>query len=619
MGPRSVQGSMPPKGSTFFSPTPMVSSVHSSSRSFSRSRHRKSWSWAIAWRERIVACADGTLGYGECLSTPFFGYGSATSIAHTNCSLGSSLRSKRSLPMGRSSTSNCFSGPVEEGIAYENCRCPMRGGRQGHQAGRAQPLWHEHFVSLSPISSPNDETIASMNGRVTRRYLVLAGLVAVYFLHYRFAQTHQSVLGPLLIAWPLVMSLAYVAIIRLPREAFRAVRLPSILMGTALLAVPMFFFQPLTSKDGYAALASGDVSVRGGKPYSIASVADQDSVFSERLRGDAVYEAPSPYGPLWLALATLSVGMFGGHFEGNVLFLRLVLLCAVLLASVALFSMGKHDQNGWREKGTALFAWNPLIVFASILDLHHDAITVLFLMVALMLWKRWRPWLALTAIAVAGGVRWIPFLLLPFLVVKLIRNADDRRRAWIHLFAWGLVVAAAFASAMLFFGGGIAAARSLFIQAESVNWSFFGTQATFFLAPSSSMNAQQLLIGGDNAPAAVRMTVRFLGYGMFLVLYGKTLFEWLRRHVSLSRVAFAVFLGSILFVTQWFQPWYCIMLLPFALREEGLGVAVAHITAVLFLGYWFSTIGAVVAALVAGVGSLFFPYVRSLSSRIAIS
>lgn len=447
-----------------------------------------------------------------------------------------------------------------------------------------------------------------MTGRLLRRFMLLTVMVVVFFLHYGIARATHGGFATFILLWPFGICCAFLSIVRLPTAEFRSLRLSGVLLGTVLLAVPSFFFLPLTSNDGYASLVAGDVVVHGGRPYAVSAIADVDSVFARPLHGDPVYKAPSPYGPAWLGLASLSVRLFGEHLELNLLFLRLALLCALLVAEIAVFSALK-DAPAWREKATTLLGWNPLVIFATILDLHHDALLVLCFALAFVCWKRSYLWAAVVSMVIAGFVRWFPFLLIPYLGILLFQRTKFKGRLVAQSFTYGAVVLGTLIFILRFFGGSIAVVHSMMKQAQSVNTSFFGTQAALFLTPSSSQNVAGLLQGGSGVSHAAQSAVRFLGYGMFLVLYGRTMFDVIRKRTLFPHAALAVVVGCILFATQWFQPWYCVWLLPFAMLEEGLGVAVTLVTIALFVGYWFSTLGAVLVMLVVGLCLYLFRYV----------
>ena len=83
---------------------------------------------------------------------------------------------------------------------------------------------------------------------------------------------------------------------------------------------------------------------------------------------------PSPYGPLWEALAA-GTSLLGGNILWNNLILFKVLVVLAYGVSVGLtYGILRSWKPDWALRGTLFFAWNPLVLFEVAGNGHNDAI-----------------------------------------------------------------------------------------------------------------------------------------------------------------------------------------------------------------------------------------------------
>ena len=133
---------------------------------------------------------------------------------------------------------------------------------------------------------------------------------------------------------------------------------------------------------------------------------------------------PSPYGPLWEALAA-GTSLLGGNILWNNLILFKLLVVLAYGVSVGLtYGILRAWRPDWALRGTIFFAWNPLVLFEVAGNGHNDAIVVMFMLAgvfALMLARRWA---VLPALVAGAFAKFVPILLVPAAVDAIWR---DRR------------------------------------------------------------------------------------------------------------------------------------------------------------------------------------------------
>lgn len=140
------------------------------------------------------------------------------------------------------------------------------------------------------------------------------------------------------------------------------------LRAAALWSLPLLLAPPLFSRDLYAYAAQGQQIRMGADPYRLGPVTTpgplSDSV-STQWAGSA-----SPYGPLFLLLARLVVGLVGPRPEAAVLLLRLVAVAGLLLVAWALVRLAPHDAGPALWLGLA----NPLVLLHGVGGGHNETL-----------------------------------------------------------------------------------------------------------------------------------------------------------------------------------------------------------------------------------------------------
>ncbi|MGP3980837.1 polyprenol phosphomannose-dependent alpha 1,6 mannosyltransferase MptB [Streptomyces sp. KR80] len=212
-------------------------------------------------------------------------------------------------------------------------------------------------------------------------------------------------------------------------RAVRGPRPPSprtLLLTLATWAAPMLLGPPLFSRDVYSYLAQG------------AMVQAQIDVYAhgpERLGGPLATEVapvwqhtPSPYGPVFLALAARAAGL-AAHFDipAGILGMRLIALLGVALMVAFLLSLARRCGV---DPSAALWlgALNPLVLLHLIAGAHNDALMLGLLAAGLVAALGGRPVAAVALVALAALVKAPAALGLPAVAVLWSHRLVGRAR-----------------------------------------------------------------------------------------------------------------------------------------------------------------------------------------------
>ncbi len=297
-------------------------------------------------------------------------------------------------------------------------------------------------------------------------------------------------------------------------------RLRSAYVPASLLwAAPLLLAPPMLSRDVYAYVGQAALVVEGVDPYSNGPAA-LDGPLVDGI--DEVWrETPSPYGPLWLTLASLVVRVTGESLLPALGGMRLLAVLGLVLAGWALRRLG-GDRALW------LGIANPLVLLHLVGGAHNEA-----LMLGLMLAGLAVTPLPLAAVLItAAALVKLPALAALGFVVMARPTWGERVRA-------GLV------------GGAVCAITALVLSLD-LGWGWLGTLDTgrarlSLFSPMTGLGV--LLPGGDATLDAVLLVGLLLAVGAVAGLLWRTPSLGPVRAAGLALLAVSVLLPVV-------QPWY---------------------------------------------------------------
>jgi alpha-1,6-mannosyltransferase len=362
------------------------------------------------------------------------------------------------------------------------------------------------------------------------------------------------------------------------RAAARAPRVGDLLLIGGLWLLPVALGPVLFSRDVYSYLAQGTILHLGLNPYH-----DTPAVLAQH-GGAHVLNAVSPfwrhttapYGPLFLALVSVVVGITGSHLVAGVLVIRALELVGIVLLAVYLPRLARAlGTDPARAIWLALLS--PLMVFELVSAGHNDVLMIGLLVAGVAVAVEGRPLQGIAVCALAATIK-VPALAgAAFIALAWARAEPSPRQAVKLICAAAAAVVGVLAAVSVISGLGVswlsgsvfsapAKVRLAITPATGVGW----TVASLMHDLGLSVNARSL----ESAFGAVAAGLTVVA-GLWL-LYR-------------TRIATLVpMLGTFLLVAAaggpaawpWYFTWGVVLLAPCPGPQRSVGLAVALALAV---------------------------------------
>jgi hypothetical protein len=325
----------------------------------------------------------------------------------------------------------------------------------------------------------------------------------------------------------------------------------------AIWCAPLLLTPPLFSRDAFSYYAQGQLMIAGRNPYT-TGVSSLPGWF--QWGADPLWsESPTPYGPAFL-LAEQGVASLAGPraLLGAILF-RLLALAGIALLAIFLPRLARaHGIEPAKALWLALL--NPLVLMHFVAGAHNDALMVGLMVAGLTLAVERHPVMGVAAIGLAGAVKPIALLVLPFaglIWAGVTARWPARIWAWVKCVA---EVAVIFVGLSWIVGYGLGWVTSLGTPGSVRTW--LSPPTAVGMAASGLAHLVGLDSLADGAFTLVRTTAMLAGamIGIYLVL--RPAGRSATRGAGLALLA-VVTLGPVL------QPWYLLWVLPL-LAASGL-------------------------------------------------
>ena len=207
----------------------------------------------------------------------------------------------------------------------------------------------------------------------------------------------------------------------------------------AVWMAPLLLMPPLFSRDAYSYFAQGQLLLEGLNPYQngVSALPGWFLTGADPLWA----ESPTPYGPAFLILQQGVAALVGSNaFLGALLF-RLVALTGVALMIVYLPRLA-HAHGIDPPKAVWLVLLNPLVLMHFVAGAHNDALMVGLMVAGLALAVERHPTLGVVLIGLAGAVKPIALVVLPFAgLIWAGTRASWRQRIWAWVKSSAIVLA----------------------------------------------------------------------------------------------------------------------------------------------------------------------------------
>ncbi|MHB1132552.1 MAG: hypothetical protein ACYC4L_09220 [Chloroflexota bacterium] len=326
--------------------------------------------------------------------------------------------------------------------------------------------------------------------------------------------------------------------------------LPAVLGAALLFGLALAFSFPMGALDIYGYLFQGQIIAHyQANPYLLAPAHFADDPWLKFL---AWPNESANYGPLWLQLSALGAWAAAGDLLRGLLAFKLGGLLAVLLTAYTVYRFLLPRGTGEALAGALLVAWNPLVLFETAVNGHNDIAMASLAMLALLAQARGRPRLAYPLLIASALIKFVTIITLPALLVGWARGARWRggelTRAWDGLLlAGGLLV--------LVYWPLWAGTRTLgFLQ-----------RGELFTASPGAV-AYQLAGGAENALAST--AVKLIAGGLFVAFALWRSWRTGPLPEDLAAASCDLLLAYLGLVSFWFQPWYVVAVVPFAVAAD---------------------------------------------------
>ena len=312
-------------------------------------------------------------------------------------------------------------------------------------------------------------------------------------------------------------------------------------------SAPLMVAPVLFSRDVFSYIALSRLVPAGIDPYSQGTGA----LPTYWLDGaDPMWhDSPSPYGPVWTSLSSITYHLTSAEPTAGLLAFRLwallgVVLLVVFVPLLAQLAGANPGKAAW------LAVLNPLVVFHFVSAAHNDALMVGLLVAGLTMALQNRPVAAVLLVTLAGAIKAPALLALPFVALMWAAGTPGWGARVVALARTGLLAAATLLVLSLPTGSGWVA--NLSTPAKVDTW----------LSPVTAVGRSLgLVVETAGGPAAddVLDGVRTVGLLVTVAVVGYLLLTGHRRTpltgLTLAMLA-VVALGPVV------QPWYLLWALP---------------------------------------------------------
>jgi len=220
-----------------------------------------------------------------------------------------------------------------------------------------------------------------------------------------------------------------------------------------LWCVPLLVGPPLFSHDIYSYLAQGTIAHIGLSPYKDAPAVLGGLGYHHVLQAvDPFWRgATAPYGPLFLGVISLIVGLTGSHVFAGVILIRLFDLLGLGLLAVLVPRIAGH-LGADPVRAAWLAVASPVMLLQLVSPGHNDLLMAGVMVAGICLALEGRPLLGIVVCMVATTIKLPAFAAAVFIAVAWIRTAPSLR-AGIERAVSAVIAAVATAAAVTLITG----------------------------------------------------------------------------------------------------------------------------------------------------------------------
>jgi alpha-1,6-mannosyltransferase len=207
-----------------------------------------------------------------------------------------------------------------------------------------------------------------------------------------------------------------------------AVSLKALWIVGAVWCLPFLLGPPLFSRDVYSYIAQGTLVHLGHSPYHDLPTALGHLGQRHVLDGVDPFwrRTTAPYGPLFLGVVSLIVGVAGSHLVLDVVLVRLFDVIGIVLLAVFVPRLARA-LGGEPRRALWLAMLSPLVWLQLVSPAHNDALMVGLMVAGVAFAVERQPLLGIAVCAVAATVKVPAAAAIVFIAVAWARGLPDRQ------------------------------------------------------------------------------------------------------------------------------------------------------------------------------------------------
>ena len=218
-------------------------------------------------------------------------------------------------------------------------------------------------------------------------------------------------------------------------------------------AIPLVLAPPLFSRDVYSYLAQGAILHLGRDPYDRAPAVLASLHHGHLLAAVSPFwrHTTAPYGPLFVALVSLIVGICGSHLIAGVLVCRVLDLAGLWLLVVHVPRVA-HALGADEGRAVWLAAASPLVLLGLLAAAHNDLLMAGLLVAGVSVALRGNPLLGVAVCALAATIK-LPALAGAVFIAVCWARTETRPAAALRLLGTAAAITVAVLAAVTLAAG----------------------------------------------------------------------------------------------------------------------------------------------------------------------
>lgn len=261
-------------------------------------------------------------------------------------------------------------------------------------------------------------------------------------------------------------------------------------------------------------------------------------------------DRPSPYGPLWNAIAAPATAFGNASIQTSVLWFKAMMVASACSVAMLVYDIARKLQPELALSATIAWLWSPIVLWEGLANSHNDVTVMVLVVGALWCWHKGYDGVVIPLLGASALLKIVTVMLIPVAIATIIvRTGWNRRLLHTVTQTVALSIGVLWVAFVPFYdvGGAVDA-----IQSQRDVW---------VTSPILVLDAMNMAWswGLDLEPAFERFSTLVI---IALTVLG-TGIAWKRPHL-LPRIAYEQLFWFLLLATSNLRPWYAIWLVALA-------------------------------------------------------